>query len=299
MTTVSEILPVKTKKPKKVSVMTRVLDEIYAGNTDINTLINLILSITKSNNSACVLITKIRNKLKHFIDNYDTLHDIDPNNLQDTEDHKQELKEVMDGLINNPKYTEIKTLAKQEIMNNLDKKDLKRATDQNTLLSTTFGSILNVDRKLNAIVKSITSDSNFPMSLEVLVYALINFSARPADLYNMSFDADNQIHGFRKQRGKDTPAPYVGILDIDDAKILLDFVQSHQEYNPDQTDNKIKYNKLLDQLHKAYNCSFRCIRMYAANLIASQQPSRILQLSTRQKALRHANLDTSVLHYST
>jgi hypothetical protein len=149
--------------------------------------------------------------------------------------------------------------------------------------------------KLNDIVKRI-KDNTFDLDYEDLMYILMNYSARPSELYSLEIDKEDMISGHLKQRDSDTKYDYIGYLDVDDARMLLNHIKSEfPAWNP--KGNNTKYQYLRRYMNKQFNLNIRDLRTISSRLLTAhliKDGDPVKTLLTQTKILRHKSAESSL-----
>jgi hypothetical protein len=144
--------------------------------------------------------------------------------------------------------------------------------------------------KLNNIVKRI-KDGKFELDYEDLMYILMNYSARPSELYSLEIDDDGEIGGHVKQRGSDRKYEYTGYLDLADARMLLNHIKSEfPDWNP--KGNNTRYQHLRRYMNKQYDLNIRDLRTISSRLLTAhivKDSDPVKTILTQAKILRHVN----------
>jgi hypothetical protein len=239
-------------------------------NVDADALIEYIKNITKSYNSALVQITGFRHLLK---DNGYT--------------------ELADDLLKSPIYTDLLKQSRIEAESALeDGVENKELIDQAVMKR--LGDYKTIYNTLIKIVDELQETQRLP-NLHDLVYTLINFSARPTDIFNMTFKGDKLVN-WGKQRNNKTSseADYIGFLPLEDAKYLLHRIQLH--FNKEPRDSLMK--DLRNYTKNLLWCNPRDLRRISSIILSSTEPNRIKRIKKQQAILRHKNPITSILYYS-
>lgn len=127
---------------------------------------------------------------------------------------------------------------------------------------------------------------------DVIADIMINFSARPSELYNLVL-TNGLITGQSKDRGNETYTKYIGILPADEAEALLAHMKRYSHMNPHgqtRTGQFIRYMKQYGMLPSQ-------LRKIGAEYASMTEPNKLRRLKKRQQALRHKNISTSLMHY--
>ena len=154
----------------------------------------------------------------------------------------------------------------------------------------------NLLKSLDKLVNNIVNDSNYPINYEIITLALLNFAARPSELYYLQLN-NGKISGHLKQRGKNSLFPYEGILPYDKAVILLSYIKKHDEYNFDYRLDSHKIDAYRRYLKDKYGITPRVLRKLGSLAAISDESSTIKRILKQKNVLRHQSEATSVLHY--
>ncbi len=149
-----------------------------------------------------------------------------------------------------------------------------------------------VKGRLSEIIEAIR-EGKCLMTFEVMVHIYINFCARVSELHLLNL-RDGTIGGQLKQRGDDRRYPYEGIVSYDEAELLLSFVKENEEFHVTTPKKRGLFNQYLKE---RYSITSRDLRVIGSTLIASRAENRVEKLMKKSKALRHRDLETSILHY--
>ena len=126
----------------------------------------------------------------------------------------------------------------------------------------------------------------------VIADVMINFSARPSELYNLEL-IDGFISGQSKDRGNNTYTKYVGVLPFDQSKLLLDKIKQHPEASP----AGVRQAGIFARFMRTYKMTPSQLRKIGAHYASMGERNKIKRLRKKQEALRHKSLGTSILHY--
>ncbi len=199
------------------------------------------------------------------------------------------MEEIRSELLAHPTYRETYVQAKKEQIEGLRNREEKE-------YDSTIFSLHNAVAQIGKVLEKIETRGLFSPTMDDIIFLYICFAARPGELHLLNIDSEGNIGGQLKTRGKDVRYPYDGLVPIEEAKVLLNYVKSSVAFFPTTPKKRILFNA---QLREKYGISLRDLREIGANLIVSSSRSKIDQILRRSNMLRHSDLKTSLFYHNT
>lgn len=256
-------IPVEPLLPNRSKLIgNRVMDTVsnIIKGGDVDDELEYIRNISKTSNAANVTISNIKKELIH-------------------RGYNQRARDIETSIV------------KDDIVNETIR-EREKATEDNAekqVYIHEFFSMRNVLARLRGYVEDLT---NLEITNTVIADALINFSARPAELYGLILRRGN-VEGQLKDRGHASSNKYIGLLPYDDAAALLEAIKSAAGMNPADVKISVRFRTYM----KRYDMLPSLLRKVGAHYASVGEPNKIKRLRKRQLALRHKDMTTSLLHY--
>lgn len=254
---IDKLLPsrLNTRGNKTIEAVERIMK-----GSDVDNELGYIQSISKTNNAANVAVSAIKKELKRrgFTSG---VNDISTS-------------PVKDNIV-------IDTIEERE-----------EAIAQNGEKVFIINPYFNYENVYNRLMSYIKNIDTLDITDEVIADMMINFAARPSELYNLVL-SNGMISGQSKTRGAEIFTKFIGILPFAESKLLLDKIKQYPKMSPVGIRRTGQFGRFM----KKYGMIPRQLRALGAEFASMSETNKIKRLRKRQSALRHKDLSSSLLHY--
>lgn len=254
---VDKILPsrLNTRGNKNLEAVERIMK-----GADVDHELSYIQSVSRTSNAANVAVSEIKKELKRR------------------------------GFTSGVNAISTSTVKDEIVADTIEERE--EATAENGEKDFNINPYFNFESVYNRLVDYVKNIDTLDITNNVIADVMINFSARPSELYNLVL-SNGMVSGQSKTRGAEIFTKFVGLLPFEESKILLDKIKQHPEMAPVGIRRVGQFGRFL----KRFEMIPRQLRAIGAEYSSMSETNKIKRLRKRQAALRHKDLSTSLMHY--